>query len=95
FAWQPAIVLLICMPMIQIVIMEVMKIAKRILSGYWSDYKNLGTKFHENLSGLSILKAYEQDKYKQDEIVSDAERFSKATMSLLSMQLNSITIMDI
>lgn len=95
FAWQPAIVLLICMPMIPIVIMAVMKIAKRILSGYWSDYTNLGTKFHENLSGLSILKAYEQDKYKQEEIVSDAERFRKATMSLLSMQLNSITIMDI
>ncbi|RKC39131.1 Lipid A export ATP-binding/permease protein MsbA [Listeria monocytogenes] len=95
FAWQPAIVLLICMPMITIVIMAVMKIAKRILSGYWSDYTNLGTKFHENLSGLSILKAYDQDKYKQEEIVSDAERFRKATMSLLSMQLNSITIMDI
>ncbi|EAG4421055.1 ABC transporter ATP-binding protein/permease, partial [Listeria monocytogenes] len=95
FAWQPAIVLLICMPMIPIVIMAVMKIAKRILSGYWSDYTNLGTKFHENLSGLSILKAYDQDKYKQEEIVSDAERFRKATMSLLSMQLNSITIMDI
>ncbi|MCT15249.1 ABC transporter ATP-binding protein/permease [Listeria monocytogenes] len=95
FAWQPAIVLLICMPMIPVVIMAVMKIAKRILSGYWSDYTNLGSKFHENLSGLSILKAYDQDKYKQEEIVSDAERFQKATMSLLSMQLNSITIMDI
>ncbi|MCU85483.1 ABC transporter ATP-binding protein/permease [Listeria monocytogenes] len=95
FAWQPAIVLLICMPMIPVVIMAVMKIAKRILSSYWSDYTNLGGKFHENLSGLSILKAYDQDKYKQEEIVSDAERFRKATMSLLSMQLNSITIMDI
>ncbi|MBF2568356.1 ABC transporter ATP-binding protein/permease [Listeria welshimeri] len=95
FAWQPATVLLICMPMIPVVIMAVMKIAKRILSGYWSDYTNLGTKFHENLNGLSILKAYDQDKYKQEEIVSDAEHFRKATMSLLSMQLNSITIMDI
>ncbi|MBF2702858.1 ABC transporter ATP-binding protein/permease [Listeria welshimeri] len=95
FAWQPATVLLICMPMIPVVIMAVMKIAKRILSGYWSDYTNLGTKFHENLNGLSILKAYDQDKNKQEEIVSDAEHFRKATMSLLSMQLNSITIMDI
>ncbi|WP_270996716.1 ABC transporter ATP-binding protein/permease [Listeria seeligeri] len=95
FAWVPAVVLLICMPMIPVVIMAVMKIAKRILSGYWSDYTNLGTKFHENLSGFSILKAYDQDKYKQEEIATDAERFRKATMSLLSMQLNSITIMDI
>ncbi|MCB2612712.1 ABC transporter ATP-binding protein/permease, partial [Listeria monocytogenes] len=75
--------------------MAVMKIANRILSGYWSAYTILGTKFHENLSGLSILKAYDQDKYNQEEIVSDAERFRKATMSFLSMQLNSITIMYI
>lgn len=95
FAWQPAVVLLICMPMIPVVIMAVMKMAKKILSGYWSDYTNLGAKFHENLSGFSILKAYDQDKYKQDEIATDAERFRKVTMSLLSMQLNSITIMDI
>ncbi|MBC1514358.1 ATP-binding cassette domain-containing protein, partial [Listeria booriae] len=45
--------------------------------------------------GFSILKAYDQDKYKQREIATDAERFRKATMSLLSMQLNPITIMDI
>ncbi|MBK2003131.1 ABC transporter ATP-binding protein/permease [Listeria ivanovii subsp. londoniensis] len=95
FAWQPAVVLLICMPMIPVVIMAIMKMAKKILSGYWSDYTNLGAKFHENLSGFSILKAYDQDKYKQEEIATDAERFRKVTMSLLSMQLNSITIMDI
>lgn len=95
FAWQPAVVLLLCMPVIPIVIMAVMKIAKRILGRYWSDYTNLGAKFHENLSGLSVLKAYSQDEDKQKDIASDAERFRKATMSLLSMQLNSITIMDI
>lgn len=95
FAWQPAIVLLLCMPVIPLVIMAVMKIAKRILGRYWSDYTNLGAKFHENLSGLSVLKAYSQDGEKQVEIANDAERFRKATMSLLSMQLNSITIMDI
>lgn len=95
FAWQPAVVLLLCMPIIPVVIMAVMKVAKRILGRYWSDYTNLGAKFHENLSGLSVLKAYHQDEAKQDEIAADAERFRKATMSLLSMQLNSITIMDI
>lgn len=95
FAWQPALALLLCMPVIPIVIMAVMKIAKRILSHYWSDYTNLGEKFHENLSGLSVLKAYSQDEAKQEAIASDAERFRKSTMSLLSMQLNSITIMDI
>lgn len=95
FAVQPAFILLICMPLIPIVIMAVMKIAKRILASYWSRYTNLGAKFHENLSGLSVLKAYNRDEAKQAEIADDAERFRKVTMSLLSMQLNSITIMDI
>lgn len=95
FAWGPAFVLLLCMPLIPIVIMTVMKIAKRILSSYWGKYTDLGTKFHENLNGLSVLKAYDQDGGKQKEIAGDAERFRKVTMSLLSMQLNSITIMDI
>lgn len=95
FAWQPAVVLLVCMPLIPLIIMSVMKIAKRILSGYWAQYTDLGARFHENLSGLSTLKAYDQDGNKQNEAVLDAERFRKVTMSLLSMQLNSITIMDI
>lgn len=95
FAWQPALVLLICTPLIPIVIMMVMKVAKRILSGYWSRYTDLGAKFHENLAGLSVLKAFNQDAHKHQEMVEDAEGFRKVTMSLLSMQLNSITIMDI
>ncbi|EOL44735.1 ABC transporter ATP-binding protein/permease [Enterococcus phoeniculicola] len=95
FAWKPALLLLLCMPLIPLVIMGVMKIAKRILSGYWTTYTDLGVKFHENLSGLSTLKAYNQDEAKQLEASSNAEKFRKVTMSLLSMQLNSITIMDI
>jgi ATP-binding cassette subfamily B protein len=95
FAWRPAVVLLICMPLIPLVIMSVMKIAKRMLSGYWTQYTDLGAKFHENLSGLSTLKAFDQDERKQKEAAADAQRFRKVTMSLLSMQLNSITVMDI
>lgn len=95
FAFLPAVVLLVCLPLIPLIIMSVMKIAKRILSGYWTQYTDLGVKFHENLSGLSTLKAYNQDENKQREAVNEAEKFRKVTMSLLSMQLNSITIMDI
>lgn len=94
-AWQPAVAMLICVPFIPLTIMAVMKIAKRILSKYWDDYTNLGTRFHESLSALSVLKAYDQDDAKQRELATDAQKFRKATMSLLSMQLNSITIMDI
>ncbi|MGO3608123.1 MAG: ABC transporter ATP-binding protein/permease [Enterococcus sp.] len=94
-AWQPAVAMLICVPFIPLTIMMVMKIAKRILSKYWDQYTNLGTRFHESLSALSVLKAYDQDEAKQQELAADAQKFRKATMSLLSMQLNSITIMDI
>ncbi|WP_137664879.1 ABC transporter ATP-binding protein/permease [Enterococcus hulanensis] len=94
-AWLPAVAMLLCVPFIPITIMLVMKIAKRILSKYWDQYTSLGTRFHESLSALSVLKAYDQDKAKQQELAADAQKFRKATMSLLSMQLNSITIMDI
>ena len=94
-AWLPAVVMLFCVPFIPITIMLVMKIAKRILSKYWDQYTSLGTRFHESLSALSVLKAYDQDEAKQQELAADAQKFRKATMSLLSMQLNSITIMDI
>lgn len=94
-AWLPAVAMLLCVPFIPITIMLVMKIAKRILSKYWDQYTSLGTRFHESLSALSVLKSYDQDEAKQQELAADAQKFRKATMSLLSMQLNSITIMDI
>ncbi|MFW7367120.1 ABC transporter ATP-binding protein/permease [Vagococcus fluvialis] len=95
FSLVPAIALLVCMPMIPLTIVFVMKIAKKILKEYWGDYTDLGVKFHENLSGLSTLKAFDQDASKQVEVEQDAEVFRKSTMALLSMQLNSITVMDI
>lgn len=95
FAFVPALVLLLCMPLIPIVIMSVMKIAKKILSKYWTRYTDLGASFHENLSGLTTLKAYHQDGIKQQVASQAAEKFRRVTMSLLSMQLNSITIMDV
>lgn len=95
FSWFSAVILFLCMPLIPVVIMSVMKLAKRILGSYWTQYTDLGVKFHENLKGLSTLKAYHYDDVKQIEAANDAEKFRKVTMSLLSMQLNSITIMDI
>ena len=95
YAWQPALLLLICMPLIPIVIMLVMKTAKKILSKYWNSYTDLGRVFAEDLKGLATLKAFDQDEKKQQELKDNAQFFRKATMSLLAMQLNSITIMDL
>ncbi|WP_239256260.1 ABC transporter ATP-binding protein/permease [Listeria ilorinensis] len=95
FAWQPAVALLIAMPLIPLVIMSVMKIAKKILGKYWSQYTDLGARFYESLSGFSVLKAYNKDGAASIKMAEDARAFRKITMRLLSMQLNSITIMDI
>ena len=67
-AWLPAVAMLLCVPFIPVTIMLVMKIAKRILSKYWDQYTSLGTRFHESLSALSVLKAYDQDEAKQQEL---------------------------
>ncbi|MGY3779384.1 ABC transporter ATP-binding protein/permease [Isobaculum melis] len=95
FAWQPAVILLIGIPLIPVTIMLVMKIAKKILHHYWGKYTNLGASFYENLQGFRVLKAFNFDGIKEAEMVQEAEGFRKITMRLLSMQLNSITIMDL
>lgn len=95
FSFIPAFCMLICVPLIPIIIMLVMKIAKRILGKYWTDYMNLGEIFYENLQGLTTLMAYGQDEFYQQKMQKSAEKFRKSTMSLLAMQLNSIGVMDI
>lgn len=95
YAWQPAVVLLVGIPMIPVVIMAVMKIAKRILKNYWGKYTDLGETFYENLQGFATVSAFDLEESKQQEMDRNAEGFRKITMKLLSMQLNSITIMDL
>lgn len=90
-----AIVLLICVPMIPISIAAVQTWAKKLLSKYWGQYTALGDTFLENLQGLTTLKIYQSDEYKNDEMNEEAEKFRKITMKVLTMQLNSITIMDL
>ncbi len=90
-----AIVLLICVPLIPIAIAAVQTWAKKLLSKYWGQYTALGDTFLENLQGLTTLKIYQADKYKNDEMNEESEKFRKITMKVLTMQLNSITIMDL
>lgn len=92
---QTAIILLCCVPFIPISIICVQKIAKKLLQKYWGEYTVLGDSFLENLQGLTTLKIYRADGYKHDEMNKQAERFRKITMKVLTMQLNSISVMDI
>jgi len=90
-----AIVLLICVPLIPVSIAAVQTWAKKLLSKYWGQYTALGDTFLENLQGLTTLKIYQADEFKQKEMNEESEKFRKITMKVLTMQLNSITIMDL
>lgn len=90
-----AVVLLICVPLIPVAIAAVQTWVKKLLSKYWGQYTELGDTFLENLQGLTTLKIYQADAFKQQEMNEQAEKFRKITMKVLTMQLNSITIMDL
>lgn len=90
-----AVVLLVCVPLIPVAIAVVQTWAKKLLSKYWGQYTALGDTFLENLQGLTTLKIYQADAFKNDEMNVEAEKFRKITMKVLTMQLNSITIMDL
>lgn len=92
---RAAFILLICVPLIPISIAAVQTFAKKLLSRYWGIYTNLGDTFLENLQGLTTLKIYESDSYKNEEMNRQAEDFRRITMKVLTMQLNSVSIMDL
>lgn len=90
-----AIILFLCVPLIPVSIILVQKIARKILSKYWDEYGNLADNFLENIQGLTTLFIYKADGYKQKKMAEEAEKFRKVTMKVLSMQLNSIIVMDL
>ncbi len=90
-----AIVLLICVPLIPVSIVAVQKIAKRLLHKYWGVYTQLGDSFLENLQGLVTLKIFQGDARKAKEMDQESEHFRRITMKVLTMQLNSTSVMDI
>ena len=92
---KASVILLVCVPLIPISIVVVQKIAKKLLNKYWSIYTGLGDSFLENLQGLTTLKIYQADLQKADEMDMESQNFRKITMKVLTMQLNSTSVMDI
>lgn len=90
-----AVLLLVLVPFIPLSIMLVQRVAKRVTRGYWGSYTDLGSMFLESIQGLATLKIYKADKRRHEDMNAEAEGFRKATMRLLTMQLNSITVMDL
>ena len=94
-SFKASIVLLICVPLIPVSIVLVQKLAKRLLNKYWGLYTQLGDSFLENLQGLTTLKIYQADAKKAEEMDEEAQNFRRITMKVLTMQLNSTSVMDI
>ena len=94
-SFKSALVLLLCVPMIPVTIVLIQRWAKKLLSRYWGQYAALGDTFLENLEGLTTTKIYEADAFKHREMNEESEHFRKITMKVLTMQLNSLTIMDL
>ena len=92
---RSAIILLCCVPLIPMSIVVVQKFAKKLLAKYWGEYTTLGDSFLENIQGLTTLKIYQADGWKHEQMNAQAERFRKITMKVLTMQLNSVTLMDL
>ncbi|MDY5411981.1 MAG: ATP-binding cassette domain-containing protein [Gemmiger sp.] len=92
---KAAVILMICVPMIPVSLVAVQKFAKRLLGRYWGQYAALGDSFLENLQGLTTLKIYRADEARHQAMNCEAEHFRKVTMKVLTMQLNSIIVMDI
>ena len=92
---KASVILLICVPLIPMSIVAVQKIAKKLLNKYWSIYTGLGDSFLENLQGLTTLKIYQADEKKAQDMDAEAQRFRQVTMKVLTMQLNSTSVMDI
>ncbi len=90
-----AAVLLVCVPFIPLSMVAIQRLARKVVRGYWRSYADLGGSFLENIQGLTTLKIYRADEAQQERMNKEAEGFRQATMRLLSMQLNSITVMDL
>ena len=92
---KASIILFVIVPLIPLSIVVIQKLAKRLLNKYWKIYAGLGDSFLENLQGLTTLKIYQADEYKSKEMDKEANKFRRITMKVLTMQLNSTSVMDI
>lgn len=70
-------------------------IAMKLFRRYWGSYTDLGRSFLDNLQGLTTLKIYSADEYKNQTMNQEAEGFRRMTMKVLRMQLSSIGLMDV
>ena len=94
-SWKIALVLMVSVFLIPVAIVAGVKIGKKVFRTYWNKYLNVGKRFVEGVQGLHILKMFDGDAEYQRLMDRESEDFRKMTMRVLTMQLQSITIMDL
>lgn len=89
-----ALVMLVLSPLIPLFLLLILKIVKNVQKKYWSKYADVGNLFLDSLQGLTTLKVFKADEHRASELDEMAQGFRKQTMRVLSMQLNSIMLID-
>ncbi|MDO5100206.1 MAG: ABC transporter ATP-binding protein/permease [Eubacteriales bacterium] len=92
---QAALVLFIMAPLIPLLLMMMLKKVRVVQKRYWDSYANVGSLFLDSIQGLTTLKIFGSDHEQALKIDRYAEQFRRKTMRLLSMQLNSITLINL
>lgn len=95
FSWNVAMLYLVCIPLIPISIMAISRRAKRLFATYRDRYISLGSAYLDSVGGMKELVIFHYDKKRQEEMKKNSEEFRNVTMKVLSMQLFSVTIMDV
>lgn len=89
-----AVILLLLTPIIPLMLRAILKMVTGRQKKYWRKYQDIGGLFLDSLQGLTTLKIFRADQKRADELAHRSELFRKETMKILTMQLNSITIIE-
>ena len=84
-----------CVPLIPAAIAAVQTLPKKLLSKYWGQYTSLGDTFLENLQGLTALKIYESDGWKQEQMDRESGAVPQNYDEGADDAAQPITIMDL
>ena len=95
YSQMAAMAMFFCVPIIPLSIVAVMRRARKQMRNFWKDYERLGAYFLESLQGLTTLKVFSRDFEREGLLQEKSWTFRNSTMKVLSLQLSSITVMDL
>lgn len=93
--YKVALVLIGCVPLIPFTIMLFARKAKHTVNKYLDKYHHLGDTFLDGTYGLNELKLNLTDQIYFNKLASSSQDFRKTTMKVLSIQLISLSLMDL